>query len=71
MFADASCAVLQNSPNGPVTFNITAYDRAGNEFNVTQDAASANVIITVSCTLKSNHIQQQLITPHLQPWVIL
>ena len=28
----AYVSVLQNSPNGPVTFNITAYDRAGNEF---------------------------------------
>ena len=43
--AYANISVLQNSPNGPVTFNITAYDRAGNEFNVTQDDASANVII--------------------------
>ena len=43
--AYANIFVLQNSPNGPVTFNITAYDRAGNKFNVTQDDASANVII--------------------------
>ena len=28
--AYANISVLQNSPNGPVTFNITAYDRAGN-----------------------------------------
>ena len=26
-------------------FNITAYDAAGNEFNLTQNNASANVII--------------------------
>ena len=58
--AYANISVLQNSPNGPVAFNITAYDIAGNEFNVTQDDASANVIIDTdqSCTLKSNHIQQ-------------
>ena len=43
--AYANISVLQNSPNGPVAFNITAYDIAGNEFNVTQDDASANVII--------------------------
>ena len=43
--AYANISVLQNSPNGPVTFNITAYDGTGNKFNITQDAASANVII--------------------------
>ena len=37
--AYANISVLQNSPNGPVAFNITAYDIAGNEFNVTQDDA--------------------------------
>ena len=57
--AYANITVLQNSPNGPVVFNITAYDGAGNEFNVTQNDASANVIIdTVPIQLlKSNHIQ--------------
>ena len=43
--AYANITVLQNSPNGLVAFNITAYDGAGNEFNVTQDGAYANVII--------------------------
>ena len=43
--AYANISVLQNSSNGPVAFNITAYDSAGNEFNITQDDASANVII--------------------------
>ena len=43
--AYANITVLQNSPNGPVAFNITAYDGAGNEFNLTQNDASANVII--------------------------
>ena len=56
--AYANISVLQNSPNGPVTFNITAYDGTGNKFNITQDAASANVH-GQSYTLKSNHIQQQ------------
>ena len=68
--AYANITVLQNSPNGPVAFNITAYDAAGNEFNLTQNNASANVIIdTVNPeSLKSNHIQQQRLQPHLQPW---
>ena len=43
--AYANITVLQNSPNGLVVFNITAYDGAGNEFNITQNDASANVII--------------------------
>ena len=52
--AYANISVLQNSPNGPVTFNITAYDGTGNKFNITQDAASANVIIdTVNPTLSN------------------
>ena len=52
--AYANITVLQNSQNGPVVFNITAYDGAGNEFNVTQNDASANVIIdTVDPTLSN------------------
>ena len=43
--AYANISVLQNSPNGLVSFNITAYDGAGNQFNITQNDASANVII--------------------------
>ena len=43
--AYANITVLQNSPNGLATFNIAAYDGAGNEFNITQNDASANVII--------------------------
>ena len=35
--AFANISVLQNFPNGLVAFNITAYDGAGNEFNVTQN----------------------------------
>ena len=66
--AYANISVLQNSPNGPVTFNITAYDRAGNEFNVTQDAASANVIIDTvdpalsNLTIYSNNFNTSLAT---------
>ena len=43
--AYANITVTQNSTNGLVELNITAYDSAGNEFNVTQSTASANVII--------------------------
>ena len=43
--AYANISVTQNSTNGPVAFNITAYDSAGNEFNISQSIASANVII--------------------------
>ena len=43
--AFANISVLQNFPNGPVAFNITAYDGAGNEFNVTQNDTSTNVMI--------------------------
>ena len=66
--AYANISVLQNSPNGPVTFNITAYDRAGNEFNVTQDDASANVIIDTAnpalsnLTIYSNNFNTSLAT---------
>ena len=52
--AYANISVLQNSPNGPVTFNITAYDGTGNKFNVTQDDASANVIIDTTNPALSN-----------------
>ena len=45
--AYTTISVLQNSPNGLAAFNITAYDGAGNEFNVTQNDASANVIIDI------------------------
>ena len=52
--AYANISVLQNSPNGPVTFNITAYDGTSNKFNITQDAASANVIIDTANPTLSN-----------------
>ena len=35
--ASATITVLQNSQNGPVEFNITAYDKTGNVFNVTPE----------------------------------
>ena len=52
--AYANITVLQNSTNGLVEFNITAYDGAGNEFNVTHNHTSTNVIIdTVNPTLSN------------------
>ena len=45
--AYANISVLQNFPNGPVAFNITAYDGAGNQFNISQSIAS--IIDTVMC----------------------
>ena len=52
--AHANISVLQNFPNGPVAFNITAYDAAGNEFNITQNDASTNVIIDTANPESSN-----------------
>ena len=49
--AYTTISVLQNSPNGLAAFNITAYDGAGNEFNITQNDASANVIIDTAIQL--------------------
>ena len=67
--AYANMTVLQNSPNGLVAFNITAYDGAGNEFNVTQDGAYANVIIDTvnpalsNLTIYSNNAHNRLLQP--------
>ena len=52
--AYANITVLQNFTNGPVAFNITAYDGSGNEFNVTQNDTSANVIIDTVDPKSSN-----------------
>ena len=44
--ASATVTVLQNSPNGPLEFNITAYDKTGNVFNAAQDIITdGNVVI--------------------------
>ena len=58
--AYANISVLQNSPNGPVTFNITAYDGAGNKFNSNTGCCicKRHNRHDQSYTLKSNHIQQ-------------
>ena len=69
--AYANISVLQNSTNGLVEFNITAYDDAGNEFNISQSIASANVIIDTVDPKSSNLTIYSTTptTPHLQPWV--
>ena len=53
--AYANISVLQNSTNGPIEFNITAYDSAGNEFNVTQaNIMEENVIIDTNDPFLAN-----------------
>ena len=67
--ASANIQVLQNSPNGPVEFTITAYDKTGNVFNVTQaNIREENVIIDtnnpslVDLTIYSNNANPSLAT---------
>ena len=66
--AHANISVTQNSTNGPVAFNITAYDGAGNQFNISQSIASANVIIDTvnpessNLTIYSNNHNTSLAT---------
>ena len=43
--ASANVTVLQNSSNGPVAFNIMAYDKTGNVFDVTQDDITGNNVV--------------------------
>ena len=51
--AYTNVTVLQNSSNGPIKFNITAYDKTGNMLNVTQNNITGhNVVIdTIDPTL--------------------
>ena len=37
MMHNVTITVLENSTNGPLEFNITAYDKTGNVFNVTPE----------------------------------
>ena len=60
--AYTTVTVLQNSSNGPIEFNITAYDKTGNILNVTQnDITSNNTVIDtidpslVNLTISSNN----------------
>ena len=44
--ASATITVMDDSPNGPLEFSITAYDKTGNVFNAAQDIITdGNVII--------------------------
>ena len=67
--ASANVTVLENSQNGPVEFTITAYDKTGNVFDVTQDGIAGNnvVIDTVNpslanLTIYSNNANTSLAT---------
>ena len=67
--ASANIQVLQNSPNGPVEFNITAYDKTGNVFNVTpENITGSNVEIDTitpslaDLTIYSNNANPSLAT---------
>ena len=67
--ASANVTVLQNSPNGPVEFTITAYDKTGNVFNVTpENVTGSNVTIDTNdpsladLTIYSNNANTSLAT---------
>ena len=68
--ASATITVLENSTNGPVEFSITAYDKTGNVFSVTQDnhITDGNVVIDtngpsiVDLTISSNNTNTSLAT---------
>ena len=60
--ANATVTVSQNSLNGPIEFNITAYDKTGNIFTVTQDNITGNNVeidtidpCLVNLTISSNN----------------
>ena len=60
--ANASVNVYQNSTEGVVSFNITAFDLAGNSLTVNQTQLNSSNHYNrsnESDPLKSNHIQQQ------------
>ena len=67
--ASANVTVLQNSQNGPVEFNITAYDKTGNVFNVIQNVITGNNVVIdtnnpslVDLTISSNNTDTSLAT---------
>ena len=73
--ASATITVMDDSPNGPLEFNITAYDKTGNVFNAAQDIITdGNVIIDTNSpsladlTIYSNNepMQCQVICNHKQ-----
>ena len=67
--ASADVTVQHDSQNGPVAFNIIAYDKTGNVFDVTQDGITGNnvVIDTINpslatLTISSNNANTSLAT---------
>ena len=67
--ASANVTVLQNSSNGPVAFNIMAYDKTGNVFDVTQDDITGNNVVIdtnnpslADLTIYSNNANTSLAT---------
>ena len=67
--ANATVTVQHDSPNGPVEFNITAYDKTGNVFNVTpENITGPNVVIDTinpslaDLTIYSNNANTSLAT---------
>ena len=67
--ASATITVMDDSPNRPLEFNITAYDKTGNVFNVTQAIITGeNVVIDtngpslVDLTIYSNNANASLAT---------
>ena len=67
--ASATITVMDDSTNGPLEFNITAYDKTGNVFNVTQaNIREENVVIDtndpslVDLTIYSNNANPSLAT---------
>ena len=67
--ANATITVMDDSTNGPLEFNITAYDKTGNVFNVTQAIITGeNVIIDTNnpsltdLTIYSNNANPSLAT---------
>ena len=52
--ANASVNVDQNSAQGEVLFNITAFDLAGNSFTANQTELGSNVIIDTASPMLDN-----------------
>ena len=73
--ANASVNVYENSTEGEVLFNITAFDLAGNNLTVTQtNLTSSNLTIDHTHPTLSNltiYSNNWPTIPHLQPWVMI
>ena len=67
--ASATVTVQHDSQNGPVEFNITAYDKTGNVFNVTPENITGNNVVIdtnnpslADLTIYSNNANTSLAT---------